>query len=461
MATFIQSFIKEMGISSSSRLISYLSYGLLVFIVTLGCLLGAWYQAAESLKIDRMDRFGQTIAAQMAALSIEPVMLGDRVGLGVLASRLNAFPEIRGIGVYSIDSQELTQTGLLSKRSSQYQYQHTIDLQDSQAGYVRWVARQGSPRHIITLLASSVSAEQLAILVQTVETSGMVVDAIRRLSGRVPLLPAAGDTSRVSIELSVRGEIQDPLIIKSRLLQIAGNVDFDCSVQRDTLYRRNRRLVAFDMDSTLISQEVIDELAKLAGVGVEVAAITRKAMQGEMDFKESFRQRVALLKGLPESALDQVARQVVFTEGAERLLRTLKTLGYTTAILSGGFQYVAEHIKSKLGIDYVYANQLEIVSGQITGKVEGDIVDAQGKARLLQEICAMEGIDLQQAVAIGDGANDLPMLSVAGLGVAFHAKALVAENADHTISKLGLDCVLYLMGFSDTDVNEAVALSEL
>jgi phosphoserine phosphatase len=231
---------------------------------------------------------------------------------------------------------------------------------------------------------------------------------------------------------------------------------FDFSVQEDTVYRRNRRLVAFDMDSTLIDAEVIDELAKVHGVGAEVSAITERAMRGELVFRQSFQARAALLKGLPEAALKQVAESVALNDGAHRLIRALKLFGYKTAILSGGFQYVGEHLQRELGIDYVYANRLMIRNGVMTGEVDGPIVDAERKAELLLEIARREGISRQQTIAIGDGANDLPMLSVAGLGIAYHAKPLVKETARHSISNFGLDSVLYLLGFSDRDIETAL-----
>ena len=382
---------------------------------------------------------------QVRVLDIGQSVIHDELNLGILVQ----LPESRNA--------EVMQQTLISRFAG---YEAVLRFTAiGRQEYSEWVAKQGLARHIVTLLGHKVDANQLAAIIQTVEDSGLIVDGIRRLTGRISLEKVEETNSRMSIELSVRGGMLHPLAIKKNLLQIADSLDYDCSIQRDSVYRRNRRLVAFDMDSTLIREEVIDELAKLAGVGGQVAAITRRAMLGELDFQESFRQRVALLKGLPESAMDQVARTVVLTEGAERLVKTLKILGYTTAIISGGFQHVAEHLKEVLGIDHVHANTIEIVDGHITGRVCEEIVDAQRKASLLRDICEAEDIHLQQAVAIGDGANDLPMLSVAGLGVAFHAKPLVRDSADHAISNFGLDCVLYLMGFSDQEVDEMVLLA--
>ena len=241
--------------------------------------------------------------------------------------------------------------------------------------------------------------------------------------------------------------------MRAEFLRLAGELGVDIAFQKDNAFRRNRRLVCFDMDSTLIEHEVIDELAKAAGVGEQVAEITERAMLGELDFTQSFQARVALLKGLDASVLESIAQSLKLTEGAEHLMRTLKALGYKTAILSGGFTYFGEYLQSKLGIDYVFANSLEIEDGKVTGRVVGRVVDGNRKAELLREIAQKEGVNLEQVIAVGDGANDLPMLSIAGLGIAFRAKPLVKANAKQSISTLGLDGILYLLGVRDRDID--------
>jgi phosphoserine phosphatase len=319
--------------------------------------------------------------------------------------------------------------------------------------YGHWLEGQGRARYIITLLARKITADQLARVTKVVSRHGLNIDGINRLSGRIPQgeLPAL---SKACVEFSVRGPLQDSAVFRQDLLEVAGALEVDLAFQQDNMYRRNRRLVAFDMDSTLIEAEVIDELATLAGVGEQVSAITERAMRGEIDFSESFRARVALLKGLDEEALQRVAGELKITEGAEHLISTLRTLGYKTAILSGGFTYFARYLQARLGMDYVYANELDIADGVVTGNIKGAIVDGARKAELLRQLAREEGIDLQQVIAVGDGANDLPMLSIAGLGIAFRAKPLVKKSAEQSISTLGLDAILYLLGFSDKDQNQ-------
>ncbi|MEZ5501785.1 MAG: phosphoserine phosphatase SerB [Halioglobus sp.] len=345
----------------------------------------------------------------------------------------------------------------VAERVQHYALRHDLRVVTSAVSaqsYSQWVEAQGRPRYIITLLARKITSDQLARVTRVISRHGLNIDGINRLSGRIPLgeLPAL---SKACVEFSARGNLRDPAEFRRELLEVAGALEVDLAFQQDNMYRRNRRLVAFDMDSTLIEAEVIDELAKLAGVGEQVSAITERAMRGEIDFSESFRTRVALLKGLEESALRQVAGQLKITEGAEHLISTLRALGYRTAILSGGFTYFARHLQARLGIDYVYANELDIADGVVTGRITGSIVDGARKAELLRQLADEQGIDLQQVIAVGDGANDLPMLSIAGLGIAFRAKPLVQKSAEQSISTLGLDAILYLLGISDKYHNQA------
>jgi phosphoserine phosphatase len=338
---------------------------------------------------------------------------------------------------------------------------HALGLQArftpiSADSYHHWVAGHGKARYILTLLARKITAEHLAALTKLIADQGLNIDGLQRLSGRVSLEDEQTDArGKACVEFSVRGEPRNVDAMRSEFLRLAGELGVDIAFQKDNAFRRNRRLVCFDMDSTLIEHEVIDELAKAAGVGEQVAEITERAMQGELDFIQSFEARVALLKGLDASVLESIAQSLKLTEGAEHLMRTLKALGYKTAILSGGFTYFGEYLQRKLGIDYVHANALEIEDGKVTGRVVGRVVDGQRKAELLREIAASEGVNLEQVIAVGDGANDLPMLSIAGLGIAFRAKPLVKANAKQAISTLGLDGILYLLGVRDRDVELA------
>ncbi|RMN63534.1 Phosphoserine phosphatase SerB [Pseudomonas syringae] len=320
----------------------------------------------------------------------------------------------------------------------------------SETDYQHWVEGQGKARHIVTLLTRKVTAEQLQCVSAITAKYGLNIDQIDRLSGRMPLDTPA-DKGKGCIEFTVRGEPADPKAMQAEFLAVAQDLNVDIAFQQDSLFRRNRRLAVFDMDSTLIEAEVIDELAKAAGVGEQVSEITERAMRGELDFSESFKERLTLLKGLDVSVLDEIGASLRLTEGAETLFSELKRLGYKTAILSGGFTYFAKQLQAKLGIDYVFANELEVVDGKVTGVAVEPIVNAQRKADLLRELAHKEGLSLEQTIAVGDGANDLPMLAIAGLGVAFRAKPLVKQSAKQAISTLGLDGVLYLLGFRDRE----------
>ncbi len=316
--------------------------------------------------------------------------------------------------------------------------------------YASWVDAQGKERRIVTLLARRLNAEHIAAVTGVIARNALNIDVITRLSGRASL-DEASSPRMACVEFSVRGTPADLTTLKSEFLTISHEMGVDIAIQEDNAFRRNRRLVAFDMDSTLIAAEVIDELAKTAGVGDRVSAITEMAMRGEIDFKESLRRRLRLLRGLSAENLETVAERIPLNEGAQRLIANLKCLGYKIAIISGGFTYFGLRLKERLGIDYVFANELEIADGRLTGEVVGEIVDAAKKAELLRMIAEKEGLSLQQVIAVGDGANDLPMLGIAGLGIAYHAKPVVKKGAGQSISTLGLDSILYLIGVRDRD----------
>ena len=320
------------------------------------------------------------------------------------------------------------------------------------ADYEIWVKGQRKQRYTINVLGETLTAVQLAAVTKILSNQNLNIDAIKRLTGRVSILEKE-EFPRSCIQLSVTGTIVDKTFMTASFMEISRTLDVDISFQEDNMYRRNRRLVCFDMDSTLIQTEVIDELAELAGVGEQVKAITEAAMNGEIDFSESFKQRMALLEGLSEDVLQNVAENLPITKGAHRLMKSLKYYGYKTAILSGGFTFFGKYLQKELGIDYVHANELEIKDGKLTGNYLGEIVDGKKKAEYLQAIADKEGIHINQTIAVGDGANDLPMLNLAGLGIAFHAKPTVKEKAESSISSLGLDGVLYLLGYHDRHID--------
>ena len=380
---------------------------------------------------EALAEFGVTL------LDIGQAVIHDQLNMGILV----LVPE--NTNVDDVTSEVLQTLDRLNMQG--------LFLPISNERYENWVGLQGKSRHIVTLLARNLEASHLAAVTEVTAQQGLNIDKIVRLSGRI-ILGNADINGQACIEFSARGEPNSADELRQSLLKLAGEQNIDIAYQEDNIFRRSRQLVVFDMDSTLIDAEVIDELAVEAGVGEQVAAITEAAMRGEVDFKQSFVQRVALLEGLSEGVLQTVAKRLRLNDGAEYLLKSLNQLGFKTAIVSGGFTFFARHLQKQLGVDYVYANELDVVKGVVTGNVVGEIIDGQRKAEILVEIANKLGLSLEQVIAVGDGANDLAMLNIAGLGIAFRAKPLVKASAKHAISNVGLDGILYLLGYSDKDI---------
>ena len=330
----------------------------------------------------------------------------------------------------------------------------------TEEAYSEWVGMQGRNRYIITVVARKITAEMIAGIARSSAEQGLNIDDIKRLTGRIPL-NETDRSPKASVEFSMRGTPTDIEKLQRNFMEMASQLNMDISFQRESMFRRMRRLICFDMDSTLIQTEVIDELAIRAGVGDRVKAITERAMRGETDFTESFRQRVALLKGLDVSVMQEIAESLPITEGVERLMKILKMVGFKIAILSGGFMYFGNYLAKKFGIDYVYANELEVKDGKLTGRYVGEVVDGRRKAELLKLIAQVEKIDLMQTVAVGDGANDLPMIGLAGLGIAFNAKPKVKATAQQSLSTVGLDGVLYFLGYKDSHIDDELLTEKL
>jgi len=378
---------------------------------------------------------------EVSVLDIGQAVIHEHISLGILA-------EIPGSENFAPLYKEVLYAG--------HKMGLTIEIKPvAQAQYEKWVAARGKERRIITLLGKKLTADQIGRVATVIFENNLNIDSITRLSGRISMVNPQAKL-RASIQLAVTGRPASVKKMRSRFMQISRQTGIDISFHVENIFSGNRKLVAFDMDSTLIHAEVIDELAKLAGAGEQVVAITESAMRGEIDFKESLKQRVALLKGLKESELVKLTLALPMSEGAELVCKTLKDLGYKLAILSGGFTFVGEYLKEKLGFDYVYANELEVSGGKVTGRVCGEIIDGVRKAELLKDIARRENITMEQTIAVGDGANDLPMIICAGLGVAFHAKPIVRERAGNTISTVGLDGLLYLLGIHEREIDQEI-----
>ena len=321
--------------------------------------------------------------------------------------------------------------------------------------YEKWVHAQGKERRIITLLGRRVTARQISAVASIIAQNRLNIDSITRMTGRISLIKSQINP-RASIQFSVSGTPLNLGEMRRRFMDLSQQAGIDISFHVDNIYRKNMKLVVFDMDSTLIQTEVIDELAKLANAEEQVKKITESAMRGEIDFKESFRKRVALLKGIKEEHLGEIAKNIPLTYGADLVAKTLKGLGYKLGILSGGFTFMGDYLKERLEFDYMYANELDIKDGLVTGEVKNEIVDGEQKAILLRQLAQKENIVLEQTIAVGDGANDLPMITIAGLGVAFNAKPIVKQKASNTLSNVGLDGLLYLIGLHEREIKHEV-----
>ena len=388
---------------------------------------------------------GILAAYDVNILDIGQAVIHDHISLGILAE----IPD-------SKDFSEIFKDMLFEGHNKGLK----VDIKSiAPDNYEKWVHAQGKERRIITLLGRTLSAQQISAVASIIAENKLNIDSISRLTGRISITQPQSNP-RACVQLSVSGKPLNILDMRKRFMEISQNAGIDISFHVDNIYRKNRKLVVFDMDSTLIQAEVIVELAKLAGVGEQVNDITESAMRGEIDFQESFRQRIALLKGLPEEQLVKLTKELPLTEGADLVTKTLKSLGYKLGILSGGFRFVGEYLQDKLGFDYMYANELDIENGVVTGKVVGDIIDGDKKATLLRQLAQKENIALEQTIAVGDGANDLPMISIAGLGVAFNAKPIVRQKASNAISSVGLDGLLYLIGIHDREIKEEVMHTE-
>ena len=319
-----------------------------------------------------------------------------------------------------------------------------VELDFKIASYDEHLQHDNNFMYAVTCLGEKITAQVVAQISNAIYSENVNIERITQLS--------QGELS--CIEMIVKtGKTINVQDMTGKLLSISSDFGVDIAVQKENIFRRSKRLVVMDMDSTLIQVEVIDELAKSAGHGEEVSGITSKAMNGELSFNESLNKRVELLRGLDENVLDEIYHNIPFTPGAKKLVKILKKLGYKTAVISGGFTFFTDRLKNELGLDYAFANELEIKDGKLTGKVLGEIINGESKAEILEDIADKENISLDQVVAIGDGANDLLMLDKAGLGIAFNAHKAVREQADYNISQKNLDSIIYLLGISEKEKN--------
>jgi phosphoserine phosphatase len=301
----------------------------------------------------------------------------------------------------------------------------------------------------LTLLTKTISEDKLTDFREVLALHGFRVQKSRAL--------APADSQLNCLEFVMAGAPESLNSLRASLLALSHSSAIDLAIRAVNHDYRHFRLAVFDMDSTLIEAEVIDELAKEAGVGEHVAAVTAAAMRGELDFQQSFRKRVSFLKGLSEKRLTAVAERILLTNGTERLFRVLKRIGIKTAVCSGGFTFMGERLQQRLGIDYVYANELEIKNGVVTGEVPLEVIDGNKKAELVKQIAAREGVALDQVIAVGDGANDLPMINLAGMGVAFRAKPIVRASAKYSVSNAGIDALLYLIGLHEDEIRKLLS----
>lgn len=319
-----------------------------------------------------------------------------------------------------------------------------VELDFKIASYDEHLEHDNNFMYAVTCLGEEITAQVVAQISNAIYSENVNIERITQLSqGELSCIEMIVETDKTI-------NVQD---MTRKLLSISSDFGVDIAVQKENIFRRSKRLVVMDMDSTLIQVEVIDELAKSAGHGEEVSGITSRAMNGELSFNESLNKRVELLRGLDENILDEIYHNIPFTPGAKKLVKILKKLGYKTAVISGGFTFFTDRLKNELGLDYAFANELEIKEGKLTGKVLGEIINGEFKAKILEDIANQEDITLDQVVAIGDGANDLLMLDKAGLGIAFNAHKTVREKADYNISQKNLDSIIYLLGISEKEKN--------